>query len=427
MDEIVKNEAIIYFGKRAFHRLFLSFKKKIESLGKVGGSVVLFPKEDERNAIESWLGLPFPGKSMTLSLKDFEKRLIGSRFEALSLWRLVELITGSPIVWNKERKEQEEKEKAAYYHSLTEKYPHPNARILIHKIVNKEKGANGFITSYNSGDRNSIEVVLKAISELPNDGEFERIPIFADRITGNPHYFEKNSKLYQALELLMSEIEKRSYRSHLNIEDESELLSIFGLAKDDLHSFVTCYGLEAFRNGEVVNQWHWANKEKTVQNIPLRAMKEIDEVRPARGNVVFIIENSGVYSSVLDKLVDDVYPVICTHGNFKLSGLLLVDKLVKSGTKLFYSGDIDIGGIKIANFLKGKYGGNVHFWRMGLEEYQYSLSQVPLSLSSMNELDYIMEPSLKELIVQMKIEKRAGYQEQLLNSFVQDIKNHLSK
>jgi uncharacterized protein (TIGR02679 family) len=421
MDTTKKSEAIDYFGKRAFNRLFSLFKDRIESLGSVGGTVKFSPNTEELEAIHKWLGdsgFVKSGSEVKVSLIKFEKRLAGSRYEGITLWELVEAVTHSRIIFKKDRRSQEEAAKRHYFEKLTKKFPHKNVDLIIEKIINKERGTTGLIASYNAGEFLSIETSLKAVSNLPKEGKFERLPVFAKRIAGDPHYFDKNKKLVQALELIVSDMEGYSYRSILNAEEESELLSIVGLVKDDLHNFVTVYGLEAFRGKEIIKQWFWANKEKSIQNIPLRSLATIDSVRPIKGNKVFILENSGVYSSVLDEL-QDVYPVICTHGNFKLSGLQLMDKLIQSGTELYYSGDIDVNGIVIANHLKKKYGNKVHFWRMGPEEYKRSLSEV--ELSSLNRLEAIKHEELIETIEVMKVYKRAGYQESLLNLFIDDI------
>lgn len=293
-------------------------------------------------------------------------------------------------------------------------------------MLRREKGVTGLLASYNKGDKESIEILLKAISNLPTDGEFVRIPIFAERIAGNPHYFDKTTKLTQALELLLAAQENRHYRSDMDAEEKANLLSVFGLAKDDLHSFVTCYGLEAYYKDEQVKQWFWANKEKTVQNIPLRSINRIDRVEPTEGEVVFVIENSAVYSSVIDMLEDNLVPIVCTHGNFKLSGLLMLNKLVKSNTIIYYSGDMDVKGITMANYLKKKYGENVWFWRMGIEDYFESISQVKINEKSLRRLNYIHEPCLQPVIDILKEKMIAGYQEPLIAKYVSDIKQYLN-
>ncbi len=423
MNENLRRDAMNYFGKKAFTRLFSLFKNKIESLGYVSGSVKFTPTDEEKTAIEAWMGNKIKTNPVIISLSKFEKRLPGSRYEPFCLFELVEMVTKEPIIPKKEREMKQEERKQKYYSSLLERFPHPNAQLVIQKIRSKEKGSSGFIASYNEKDYSTIEIILKAISNFPNDGDFERLPIFSERITRDPHYFDKNKRIYQAIEMLMCDKEKREYRSSLTAEDETNLLSLVNLDKDDLHSFVTCFGLEAYRNGELVQQWHWANKEGSVQNIPLRSLRGIDIVKPISGKRVFVLENSGVYSSVLDKL-DSVYSVVCTHGNFKLSAMLLFDKLIKGGAELYYSGDIDVNGIMIANYLKNKYPTKVHIWRMGLEEYLKSISNVTVSATSLEKFNFDETSDFYVVANEMKKVKKAGYQEPLLYQFINDIKRN---
>ncbi|MBV7504810.1 DUF2399 domain-containing protein [Bacillus sp. sid0103] len=423
MDSKLKQEAIEYFGKKALQRLFSLFKNKIESLGNVSGSVKIKPTEEERAAIEAWMGTKIKASPVTINLTKFERRLIGSKFESFNLLEIIEWVTKEPIAPKKNRQLEEQQKKEAYFQYLLETYPHPNATLVIEKIRNKEKGSASFAALYNEGDLSSIEVILKAISHFPQDGDFERLPIFSERITGNPHYFDKNKRIYQAIEMIISEQENREYRSSLTAEDETNLLTQVYLDKDDLHSFVTVYGLEAYRDVDKVQQWHWANREGTVQNISLRSLRDVEVVKPVAGNKVFILENSGVYSSLLDKL-EGVYPVVCTHGNLKLSGKLLLDKLVKGGATLYYSGDLDVKGIVIAKHLKNLYKEKIKIWRMGLEEYRTSISNVPISSIALERLIQKGFNEFNSVIEEMKKVKKAGYQEPLLQQFITDIKEH---
>lgn len=104
-------EAKEYFGRQAYKRLFFSFKDRIEALGKVGGSALFSPNEEERKMIENWFGRKLEGQTISISLVQFEKRLKGSKFEELTLWKLVEMITNQPIVLRTERMAKEERRK----------------------------------------------------------------------------------------------------------------------------------------------------------------------------------------------------------------------------------------------------------------------------------------------------------------------------
>lgn len=421
VDEPVREKAQKYFRRKGLSTVLSLFKFKIESLGYVGGSVKLHATEEEKKNIEAWMGKKYKTYEILISLQKFEKRLKDSIFEEINLKELIEIITGEPIIDKNGQNLREELRKTQFFESLCERYSHPNARLLINKIRNRQKGYTVFKSAYQVGNNEPLETILNAVSNFPLFGDFERLPVFAERITGNPHYFDKNKKLIQAIEMIVSEKDGRDYRSQLNAEEEVELLELVGLAKDDLHSFCTIYGLEAYIDGHISQQWHWANIEMNLQNIPLYSLRRIERIEPVIGNKVYVIENSGVYSSIVDKL-DSVYPVVCTHGNLKLSGLLLLQKLAKSGTEIYYSGDFDPKGIAIAKHIQKMIPKNFHIWRMGVEEYKLSLSSVPLSVSALERLNVERNDEFYEVVIEMKKEKKAGYQEALLETYVQDIK-----
>ncbi|OIJ16518.1 hypothetical protein BKP45_21165 [Anaerobacillus alkalidiazotrophicus] len=421
MDSLLKFEAKHYFGKKEFKRLFQLFKEKIESLGKVGGTVTFEPTPDERMAIERWLDKEFTRKSITVNLENFEGRLKGLKFEEFTLWELVELVTEKRIIPKKEREKQQLSEKQSFFEGLEKEFEHSYTNILLKKIRNKDRDVTWITTLYNCGDYQTIKTLFRALTSLPSVEEFERLPVFSERITGDPHYFDNIDRLCNVLEIIQAYKEERFYRSNLLSEEKEALLEAYGLAKDDLHNFVTCYGLEASRDGQIVQQWHWANLEKTVQNIPLRSMKRLDSISPVIGNAVYVIENSGVYSSVIDRLEGSLAPLICTHGNFKLSGLLLLDKVVKNGCKIYYSGDFDANGVAFAYFLRRRYGHSVQFWRMGYEDYIDSISPISLTERAIKRLTSINDIDLLPAINEMVNRKKAGYQEALLKKLVDDV------
>lgn len=119
--------------------------------------------------------------------------------------------------------------------------------------------------------------------------------------------------------------------------------------------------------------------------------------------------------------LNGVYPIICTHGNLKLSGLLLLDKLVKGGAAPYYSGDLDINGILIANSLKLKYKERLHIWRMEVEEYHKSFSNVILSSKAIERLSFKPSEYFYGVSIEMKKIKKAGYQERLIPQYLADI------
>lgn len=72
-------------------------------------------------------------------------------------------------------------------------------------------------------------------------------------------------------------------------------------------------------------------------------------------NEVVVMENPAVFMEVAEKTKNRDFPIVCTYGQVKLSGLILLDMLVRQNYKIYYSGDIDPEGIQIADKLKSRY------------------------------------------------------------------------
>ena len=76
-----------YFKARPeFGRIFAAMRKKWESLGRTAGTVTLEAgTEEERRALEGFLGRAMTGERLRFSLAEFEKALGETRFGAVSL------------------------------------------------------------------------------------------------------------------------------------------------------------------------------------------------------------------------------------------------------------------------------------------------------------------------------------------------------
>ena len=158
----------------------------------------------------------------------------------------------------------------------------------------------------------------------------------------------------------------------------------------------------------------------SVLNIPMRELLRVNRVRPSRGDAVWIVENSGVFSSLLDDVPDA--PIVCTHGQFKLAAYRLLDMLVASGCRLKYAGDSDPEGLQMAARLKERYGDKLDYWCMDLESYVASDPSVMLAEERLVKLDRVVDSELQNVVDEMRQVKRAGYQEALVEKMVVQLK-----
>lgn len=139
---------------------------------------------------------------------------------------------------------------------------------------------------------------------------------------------------------------------------------------------------------------------------------------------IFIIENQMIFSYLCECFKNSNISLVCTGGQLKTASLILIDMLCNSECEIYYSGDIDPEGIEIADKLLKRGNGRITPWCFSLEDYKNSISNKIISEQSLKKLEKVESDFFKELILKVKEEKKAGYQELILNKMIEDIKNN---
>ena len=270
--------------------------------------------------------------------------------------------------------------------------------------------------------------VYKAFTSLPKQGEFERLPFFSQRVTGNPHYFDNQEVAGRLLIhcMYVDQVLAGNPDSSMpkNVEELNDLLAEYGIMRDDLWNFVTCQGLRASSQNIIHPVWQAAIQTQTVMNVPMKELTKLDRIWPSFGSTVWIIENSSVASTIMDAVPNA--PIICTHGQLRMASWRLLDLLVQVNCTLYYSGDIDPEGLVIAEHLKKRYQERVVFWRMDSESYKTSLSNEDIS-DRLSKLYSISSPEWDELISLIRNVKMAGYQEAIVLHLISDIEENIRR
>lgn len=87
------------------------------------------------------------------------------------------------------------------------------------------------------------------------------------------------------------------------------------------------------------------------------------------------------------------------------------------------NGDIDLDGLCIADRLWNIFGHSIQIWRMSPADYEKSLSKVKIGDIGRAKLENISHPILKNTAECMKEKQMAGYQENMLNELLKDMKS----
>ncbi|MEN6414794.1 MAG: TIGR02679 family protein [Veillonellales bacterium] len=450
-QDLLLAEAADYFHSHSgLERLLAGMTEKYRTLGRLAGVVVLTGvSREEKTALESFFRRVLPAGSLRISAEKFKTALAETRFGGLDPLAVLAAWQGEPLVSRREKQEQAESRRRRALTALLAKFSQPFCQAWLKGALDREEGTRRVQTAFRRDPRRFMEnmsVALRAMAGLPE--EYRRLPVFSREICGNPHGLdidgEAGKLLLEGLAYIRRSRQEECDSSFCTgdggesperlsaIEVITELLYHFRLLRDDLLNFVTCIGLAADdRRGEIV-YWRRAVQAGAPLNLPLREVVRAVKIYPAAagrendaGYEVLVVENSGVFSALLDEKGGDGSwggkPLVCLHGQPKLASWALLDRLAGSGALLRYAGDFDPEGLQIAQKLLRRYAGRAGLWRMTAADYREAGPSEPIGRGRLNKLRSVVLPELAPLCQLMEQTGLAAYQEGLLAKLAADI------
>lgn len=426
MDTTLREAVNFFRNELGYDKLFKLFRKKYESLGRVGGTVPLtsFSKE-ELSVIGGFFGKSAGQmrEKGSISLLQFEEQLQETKF-AVDILSLLENYFNECIISKKMQAQEKQARLQTFFNNLKSSVA-PSVNFWIDYLLENRRDGR-WIIQLAEKDETAVTSMFatlnRAYSALPDAPE--RLPMFSQRITGDPHAFDASEDLGKMLLhlLAVAQANRTETPQHpVSTEEINDLYETFHIYRDDLLNFVTCVNLVASNNEGEHLVWKAAARMHTVQIVPIRELLPLEDIRPVTGNAVFIVENSGVCATLLDYVPHA--PMICSNGQFTLATWMLLEKLVENNTVLYYAGDFDPEGLRMADRLVERFGSeNVQLWRMNVSAYQQSISQKVLSNDRLEKLNGLVNNALIEVGAVMKQVGKAGYQEALVENMMLDLR-----
>lgn len=420
MSDLLK-EAMDYFkAKKGFKTLFTLFRAKYESLGRIAGNVKLadfLQEEVEEIALFMGISPHHLARKGTVSLAEFESRLLKTRFSAFSLFELLEAYFREPIRSKREVREELE----SLQKNLLTRFKIEYEGILAWFDYLEMKTPDSlwiWRMLIDPGFEEDVRLLDQAYRSLPD--MVERYPVFSQRVSGNPHALDLSTVKGKLWIHLLHVMNGGEGPPPSQTEAINDLLLSYQLLRDDIANFVTAANLVAYIDGVRHPVFQAAAETGSVLNVPLRELLRVREMKTFSGaKNVFVVENSGVFSALVDAVADA--PLICTHGQFKLAGLKLMDLLAASGHHLYYSGDFDPEGIGMAVRFKERYGEQGHLWRMTALDYKASKPTAGIE-DRHGKLLNLQNSILGWLVTAVLQNEKLGYQEGILHLLIQDLK-----
>lgn len=400
-----------YFRNDGFKRLMALCRDKYISLSHIGGSVILKNASDEeRCAIGGLLGRVYDENDIKAELREIDKALLNSRFR-INLAELLKLYFNDEIVTRSDRLTADKSEKEKFFNDICGKYTGGKEADWLQYMLTKK---NVFAKRYNE-DRNllghDIDIVCRAIGSL---GKPQLLPIFAAEVSGDPHMLDDGTSCGQLFNYAIMYL---TGTEQINgVSERNEMLENVGLYSDMVSSFAYCKNIRLYDSkGE-----HPAFKAFLERNeaFTLNIGNLTDIVRAeALNDTVYILENPAVFTSLARDTKEA--SLICTAGQPKGACISLLGLLANA--RMYYSGDFDLGGINIAERLFGMFK-NMLPWHFGPKDYISALSDKPLTEAAVRSLREVQGGFLKKTVQLMIETGLAGYQENILDLLINDLK-----
>ena len=427
------NEACAaYFkGNPAYRRCFLEFEKKWNSYGRAKGIITLkHTSEEERRAIGGILGKTFYEDAIRFPFAEFEKGLQCTKFAPVNFEEVLEAYFDRKMITTQKMRMEEERSRAEFFETVEgclAECAGPDSVVVfwLREMYSKKKFGYQIVIREYGRDRERTEKLLKTVGralilleDIRETEEEYPLAVFSAEISGNPHYFDQGTTAGQLLVHGMCYAARTDYPE--NAHQWRELLLSNGIVPDNISSIVHIYGLRL----QVGGDWHPAYdafcRRQEPCAVTMENLQELTAVQPT-GDKVYIVENEMVFSYLLKHLEQKNVTLLCTSGQLRSAAVKLIPFLLNSGAEIYYSGDIDPDGIRIADRLWRKYGDRIHVWRMAGGDYERSLSEEVIGNISMKKLETVANPILRETAGEVRKKKKAGYQENILTDLLEDM------
>ena len=444
-----RKDAYEYFRKTpGFDRCFQELRKKWNSYGRAAGIVKLTAaSKEERRALEGFFGKSFAdqtGGTLSFSVQAFEAALKETAYGELNLQQLMELYFGEPMKTNAARKAEREEQIRLFFENCRQFFLRRE-----HEMCETAGTAADWIETVFQEKKYGYQLILKEWKRNPNhaarlvrtvgmalemvvpdggetSGGSIMLAVLAARVSGDPHCFDRGTAAGQLLVLGLCRDAGVDIPS--NAEELFALYLRYGIQMDEISSMVAVSGLHLERNGTL----HPGLEGFLQAGEPFLLMqKNLDGVTRAygAGSCVFVVENEMVFSHLCEqsrRLPEGGRPaLLCTMGQPRKAAWQLLDLLTAENPAIFYAGDLDPEGMDIADRIWKRYPDAVHPWRMGPEDYEKSRSEEEISDRRLSMLSRLQNPLLRSTAAQIQKEKKAGYQEALLDEMLADIRERV--
>ncbi|MER6759056.1 MULTISPECIES: TIGR02679 family protein [Amycolatopsis] len=227
----------------------------------------------------------------------------------------------------------------------------------------------GLIESSIERTRLELERALRVLSELPATGV--PLPVFADSVLDATHALDDGTRTANLVLKALTAI--YDVPPPADAPERRALWERAGIADDELSSTVLAAGLRLPGDhvvGRILDACGDAGTAAVLTSQQLRGSR-----LTAAPSAVWVFENPSVLALALARFGRSCPPLVCTSGWPSSAGVALLKQLAKLGTVLYYHGDFDGDGLRIAANVVARTGAKP--WRMTSADYLAAVADGP--------------------------------------------------
>ncbi|GCE17144.1 TIGR02679 family protein [Dictyobacter kobayashii] len=431
-------QMVTFFQRPAFQRLLQMLRQKYVERGAIEGQVVLTASlPEERREIASFLGKPlYATDTMRIKLRDVEAALRQSRFQCSLVDVLQAMFPEQPLITRPQQRLKRSHRQEQFRQQL---------QALLASQAEWQQGYRWLLQGNHglawlfSQHKNapaeeqqrqlaSIQTVLLALNRLPEATSPQRLAIFAQRLTGDPHCLDVGRPAGRLFLMALNDLtdppldaafqgramELQLYHNaHLLVDTISSSVAVFNLA----------HAVDLDDKSDPLLEAAGAR----ILLLPLAQLLRWRRITPT-APTIYLIENPQVFEEVVANLADSpesrAPTVICTSGWPGMAVMKLLTLLAQdaSDRHFYYSGDFDLKGLQIASYLQDAYPQHCRFWHFDPQDYAMALGTGEGIVASSDELQQLqlLSERFGSLIEQMRMIGRWAYQEGIVSLLISD-------
>ena len=320
----------------------------------------------QQEALADLLGLArLPGKRTSISMEKLDQALQDSL--GLSLGQVVTRLIG-PIGDRAGDRRRHNSARAELWNWLSSA-PVVEAQPALRDWATALR-STGLIGGSVDRTRHELTQVLAVLRELPASGV--PLPVFAETVLGDPHALDEDQRRSGLVLKALAAIYELP--PPVDAQERRMLWQQAGIADDELSSSVLAAGLRLGGTDPVSKILRICADAGQAAALTLQQLRHAaDPIDPPIA--VRVVENPSVLAMALARFTSRCPPMICTSGWPSSASVLLLSRLASSGAKLYYHGDFDGEGLRIAANVMARTGAIP--WRMTSDDYLGAVADGP--------------------------------------------------